>query len=203
MRHHVSYVLVELNILRFPSCLLSPCLAFAQPRFEETYFKVHSNNTFQLHHEHTPSGGNPTSSISYPQTSFWNIASISYLLLLLSELHMAAPDTDRPAMFRRLLSSCFQKRPERLPSKSPHVEGATETDGSSVTLQPTEFSRIPQSSKDITVLKREEATENRTMPKPVKGTAAAKSSRKPYQKAGPTSKSDHKSVLVLRILSLQ
>lgn len=111
---------------------------------------------------------------------------------------MAAPDTDPPAMLRRLFSSCFQKRPERLPSKSPHIEGATETDGSFVTLQPLQISPTPRSARDQTQLSKEaEATEDQTMPKAAKAKSATKpSSRKPYENAAPSAGSDPKSVFV-------
>jgi hypothetical protein len=127
---------------------------------------------------------------------------------------------DPSAMLQRFFSSCFQKRPERLPSKSPHIEGATETDGSYVTLQPLQTSSHQplESPQDRTKrLPREEeegenagtgtqaaqwsssiAEEDPTMPRAAKQKSAAKpASKKPYQRAEPSSGSDHKSVLVL------
>lgn len=44
---------------------------------------------------------------------------------------MSEADTANvPAMFRRLFTSCFQRKPRQppAPSKSPHLKGATETD---------------------------------------------------------------------------
>jgi hypothetical protein len=131
----------------------------------------------------------------------------------MSASHAAGP----PAMLRLFFNSCFQKRSDRLPGKSAHQEGATETDSSHVTLEPLQTSShsLPSQKHHIPVSANEEtethsqpaqrsSTNPPTMPRPVKEKSASKArksanNRKPYLRVQQALGSDPRSVFCRHI----
>lgn len=132
---------------------------------------------------------------------------------------MAASDAhDHPAMLRRLFSSCFHKRSGRLPSKSPHIDGAVETDSSHLTLEPlqstTHAAQSPQNQIKTSIIGDAEGPiqsglnsgnqQHLTMPKAAKEKSSRKAARaandrRSYPRAQRPPRSDPVSCLSLFI----